>query len=250
MIDIHMHILPEIDDGARSKEEAVAMAVMAQENGIRKIIATSHGNWGELTADKYFRAFHGLQELLKEEKISVELYPGMEILMDGSVPDKLREGALLTLNGSRYVLVEFEFTEEMWMMEEYLRMLEEDGYIPVIAHAERYFAVQKHIEEVYNWARRGYLIQVNKGSLLGVYGSRERDTAISLLRHNLVHVVGTDAHGIRGRTPRMGNTLRFLKDMVSPRYTELVLEENPRRILAGEEAASFPIKPYRNNIYW
>lgn len=250
MIDIHMHILPGIDDGSRSMGESIAMAVMAQESQITRIAATCHGNLGDLAIETYMQVFHELEMQLKKENITVELCTGMEVFMNDSALDKLGRGELLTLNQTRYVLVEFDFQEELWMVNDYLQMLEDAGYIPVIAHAERYSFVHRNIEEVYNWARRGFVIQVNKGSLLGFYGQRERDAALSLMCHNLVHVIATDAHGINRRTPRMRNASRFLSDFTHPAYVDLLLEENPRRILAGDEIASFPLKPYRRNIYW
>lgn len=247
MFDIHMHILPGLDDGAKTMADSVAMALMAFESGVKGVAATSHGNTKGLTRAAYEQAFAKLKAELEKEKIPLKLYPGMEIFMDHDVMDKLAAGELLTLNQSRYVLAEFDFGEELWMVNDYLQMLRDAGYLPVIAHAERYAFVQKNPEAVYDWAGQGYVIQVNKGSLLGGFGRRERETAISLLEHKLIHVISSDAHGIRERTPSMHNISRFLGDCVSPKYKELLLHENPRRILAGEEVLAFVPKPYRRN---
>lgn len=250
MFDIHMHILPGMDDGAKSMADAIAMAEMAVECGVKGVVASSHGNTGGFTRSDYERALLGLKEELKKEKIALELYPGMEIYMDHDAIDKLTAGELLTINQSKYVLVEFDFREELWMVQDYLQMLDDAGYIPVIAHAERYAFVQRNPELVYHWAELGYVIQVNKGSLLGGFGRRERETAISLLEHKLIHVIASDAHGIDERTPSMYNISRFLGDCVSPKYREILLTENPGRILRGEEILSFPPKPYRRNLHW
>lgn len=250
MFDIHTHILPGIDDGAKSMSDAVAMALMASECGVEGVVASSHGNTGDLTLSAYAHAFAALKEELKKEKIALELYPGMEIYMDHDAIDKLAAGELLTINKSNYVLVEFDFREEVWMVREYLQMLEDAGYLPVIAHAERYAFVQRNPEIVYHWADLGYVIQVNKGSLLGGFGRRERETAISLLEHRLVHVIASDTHGIEARTPSMSHISRFLGDCVSPKYRELLLTENPKRIISGDEILSFPPKPYRRSLHW
>lgn len=250
MIDLHTHILPAVDDGSHSVSESLAMAEMALDNGTNGIAATSHGNIGELTVEKYREAFFKLRERLVQEHLPLQLYTGMEILMDHEVPDKLDAGKLLTLNDTKYILIEFHFDEELWMVKDYLQMLEETEYIPVIAHAERYEFVQRHPEEVYNWVRSGIVIQANKGSFLGAFGRKARETALSLLSHNLIQVVASDAHGVEHRTTQMRNAARFLNDTVSPKYRELVLSENPGRILRGEEVLTFPPKPYRQNHYW
>ncbi len=250
MIDLHTHILPGIDDGAGSIEAALEMAEMAAASGTLAVAATSHGNTGAFTIEQYWDAYEELSQELTRNDIPLELYPGMEIFMDHNVEQKLADGSLLTINETRYVLVEFALEEELWMVNDYLQMLDEAGYIPVIAHAERYAFVQRFPEEVYQWVMRGCVIQVNKGSLLGAYGKKEADMALSLLSHNLIHVVASDAHSPQHRTPKMGNAVRFLNEAVPPKYRELLLSENPRRIVSGEEIAGFPPKPYRRNRYW
>lgn len=250
MIDIHTHILPGIDDGAETIEDSIEMAKMAVDSGTQAVVATSHGNTGAYTIEQYHAAYQMLSRELSRQDISLTLYPGMEIFMDHNVEQMLSDGSLLTLNETSYVLVEFDFEEELWMVNDYLQMLHEAGYIPVIAHAERYAFVQRHPEEVYKWVMQGSVIQVNKGSLLGAYGKKEKEMALSLLAHNLIHVVASDAHSPKQRTPKMGNIVRFLENAVSPKYGELLLNENPRRIISGEEAAGFPPKPYRHNRYW
>ncbi len=251
MIDLHMHVLPGVDDGAKDIEDALEMCRIASESGVRGIVATSHGNlMPALSAAKYKEAYRFLKQELKNEEIPIRLYIGMEIFMDADAVSQIENSELLTLNGTRYVLVEFDFGEDLWMVNEYIQMLQESGYIPVIAHAERYQFVQAHPEEVFRWVENDCVIQVNKGSLLGAFGKRERETAFSLLQHNLVHVIASDAHGTRKRTPNMTNIVRFLGDTVSPGMRKLLLSENPARILKGQDIMGFPPKPYRRNIYW
>lgn len=257
MIDLHTHILPGVDDGSRNLEESMEMCRIASACGTRGIVATSHGNLAHgnsgaapLTVQEYKNAYRLLKQELKQENIPVRLYSGMEIFMSADVTARLDAGELLTLNQTRYVLVEFDFQEEAWMAEEYLHMLEDAGYIPVIAHVERYYFIQKSPEIIYDWAQRGYVIQVNKGSLLGAFGKKERDISLSLMEHNLIHVIASDAHGTQRRTPNMRNIVRFLDETVGSKYRSLVLNENPARILSGEEILSFPPRPYRRNRHW
>ena len=136
MIDLHTHILPGIDDGSRNMEESLEMCRIAAAGGTRGIVATSHGNLGPkpLTTEEYKNAYRLLKQELVRADIPIRLYSGMEIFMTVDVASGLRAGELLTLNETKYILIEFDFREEPWMAEEYLHMLEEAGYIPVIAH--------------------------------------------------------------------------------------------------------------------
>lgn len=251
MIDLHMHVLPGVDDGAPDIETSLEMCRIAFESGVEGIVATSHGNLDPpLTTEKYKRVYRLLKQELQNHKIPVSLYTGMEIFMDGDAVSRLENTELLTLNGTRYVLVEFDFGEDLWMVNEYIQMLLEAGYIPVIAHAERYFFVQEHPEEVFRWVERGCVIQGNKGSFLGAFGKRERDTAFSLLEHNLIHVVSSDAHGTKKRNPDMRNIRRFLEENAGAKTRQLLLRINPAKILSGQDIMGFPPRPYRRNIYW
>lgn len=248
MIDLHAHILPAIDDGPQSLEESVEMCRLAWENGIRGIVATSHGNGFKGASRKdYACAFRLLVKELQKEEIPLEIYPGMEVFMDEDALRRLNEGKLFTLNHTPYVLAEFSFEEDLWMVSEYLSLLEEAGYMPVIAHAERYEGVQRYPEQVYTWVNKGYVIQVNKGSFFGTFGKFSQNTALSLLSHNLIHIIASDTHGIHMRSPNLTKIKQFLDEKVGVKYRNLLCCENPRRILQGEEIISFLPKPYSRN---
>lgn len=135
-------------------------------------------------------------------------------------------------------------------MDTWLEGLEAAGYVPVIAHPERYACVQRNPDEVFAWAERGYVVQVNKGSFLGAFGKKEQQTAMSLLLHNLVHVIASDAHGIRYRTPDMSRMEWFLSEYLEEEYMELLLEKNPEHIVRNEDIESYPPMPYRRRRYW
>lgn len=245
MIDIHTHILPNLDDGADSMEEAIAMAELAADSGTRGIVASSHGNLGGYTLYEYFKVFQKFRQKLKEEHISLEVYPGMEVFMDEHAVGLLKDEELLTLNGTRYVLVEFDFREELWMADEYLQNLKDEGFIPVVAHPERYVCVQNNPQAAYEWVTRGCILQGNKGSLLGVFGRGVQETSRSLLRHHLFHMLASDAHGSQRRTPAMGDIQRFLEEAVSEEYKDMLLWRNASRILSGRESLLPPPVPYR-----
>lgn len=232
MIDLHSHILPELDDGADSLAESLAMARMAVDSGITAVVATPH-----CAADRreeVLESWRLLSQALKETGIPLKLYPGMEIFGTGDTLRLLREGKLLTLNGSRYPLVEFDFGGPG---ENRTRLLEElcsAGYRPLVAHPERYACVQRDPRLVNEWFRMGCLMQVNRGSLLGRFGRHAQAMGVELVERGFAVAVATDAHSIRGRTPRMGDVWEALSGEISQLCAETLLRDNPKKILKNE----------------
>ena len=239
MIDLHMHILPGADDGARDLEESLQMAEAAVRAGTSAAAATPHGNLPGLRhngwAEDCRRRLETLRQALAEREIRLRLVEGMEIYADGDVVEGLNTGRLITLNHTRYPLVEFDFEAEE--EEIFCRMdsLLAAGYRPVLAHPERYRCVSWDPQCVYEWYRMGVVIQVNKGSLLGRFGRRVRAAANAILRHRLAALVASDAHGPLFRTPDLGEVRRLLDENFGDGCSPLLLEENPRRILEGRD---------------
>ena len=146
MVDLHTHILPHLDDGAFDLETSVRMADLAARSGVFHMAATSHGNYYDYTLEEYRENFERLQAELRDKEIPVKLYSGMEIFMDEKAADLLDLGELLTLNGTRYVLVEFDFEENVEKVYKYVADLQTRRYNIVLAHPERYLFVQRDPE--------------------------------------------------------------------------------------------------------
>jgi protein-tyrosine phosphatase len=177
MVDIHCHILPGVDDGADSLDSAVEMARMAVESGVDTIIATPHCNLPydgdkNYISDALRRQFLQLRHAIRDAGLPLNIYAGCEVLCTPEVPALISGGKLLTLAGSRYLLLEFFFDEEPDYMDELLDCVARTGLVPVIAHPERYEAIQRAPYLVERWFRAGYVIQLNKGSILGRLGRR------------------------------------------------------------------------------
>ena len=128
MVDLHTHILPHLDDGAFDLETSVRMADLAARSGVFHMAATSHGNYYDYTLEEYRENFDRLQAELRDKEIPVKLYSGMEIFMDEKAADLLDLGELLTLNGTRYVLVEFDFEENVEKVYKYVADLQTRRY--------------------------------------------------------------------------------------------------------------------------
>ena len=239
MIDLHTHILPGLDDGASSWEDALEMAQMAVDSGVTVLAATSHSNLPhqreDIWVETYNRCLERLKRLLMEEKIPLQLAAGMEIFASDDVVQKLKRGMLLTLNQTRYVLVEFPMDVPAFKIYQVMDRLLEGGYLPVLAHPERYHCVQHIRAHIYEWQQMGVVIQVNKGSILGRFGETVRQIADSILRHRLAAVAASDAHSPVWRTTSMDLLAGTLERKYGESCPWLLLEENPGRILEGRQ---------------
>lgn len=239
MVDLHCHILPNTDDGAENMEDALEMARMAAQSGVTHLVATPHCNLPN-DADKNFISVPLLERVLelqariRQANIPLTLYPGCEVFCTPDTPTLIRQGKLLTLANTKYLLVEFFFDEELSYMDDMLRAIAAEGVIPVIAHPERYDSIQRTPHIIERWFRSGYIIQLNKGSILGRLGRHAHRTADWILGHGLAHVVASDAHSSVMRTPDMTQLQEHLLDFCGPEYTKILLDLNPSRILNGQ----------------
>ena len=237
MVDIHCHILPEVDDGAWDMEAAVDMAKIARDSGVKKIITTPHFKGEPKSLEAVGFLMHQrrlLQSRLKREKIEVELLPGAEVLCVPQTMELAQTGRLPTLGTGRYVLTEFYFDASAGFMDETLHGLRQMGYLPVVAHPERYGAVQRDPELAARWFHRGIVLQINKGSVLGAFGRRAEDAAVRMLCRGNAHIIASDAHSPHVRTTDLQPVRHWCLDHLGQVYTKILLEDNPGRVAAGK----------------
>lgn len=236
MIDIHCHIVPGVDDGASSLSESLMMAEMAADSGVTHIVATPHFR-GELQSVQELsllaRQFTMLKQAVADAGLPLTLSCAAEVLCLPETVDLAAAHRLPTLDGDHYVLVEFFFDESLEFMNDTLMGLAAQGYTPVIAHPERYLAIQYDPDLALEWFQQGYILQLNKGSVLGAFGGRVRETARTLLADGIAHLIASDAHRSDFRTPHMDELTHWVYQHCDPVYAEILLERNPRRILEG-----------------
>ena len=237
MVDIHCHILHKYDDGSASLSESLDMARMAAETGVTDIVVTPHfeGRASSLrrlpTLVEHFRE---LTQAIEDKNIPIKLHLGAEILCTEETVRLAKKKLLPTIGETNYFLTEFYFNEDADFMDEMLRELAQAGYTPVVAHPERYDAIQRDPRILERWFRRGYVLQLNKGSILGALGRRAEHTAHAILRAGLAHVIASDAHSATRRTTHMEGLIRWLDRHLDPEYVRILTEENPGRIIKGE----------------
>ena len=250
MIDLHAHILTGVDDGSRNLRESLQMARMAADSGVRRMVMTPHcnipGMYENYDSRELRLKFEKLQEAVREAEIPLELYPGMEVFAGEGLAELIREGQLIPINDGNYLLVEFPFEEEPSFMTFLLDTVLEEGYRPLVAHPERYDAVQADPNLAYEWVRMGCALQVNKGSLLGRFGWREQESARLLLEHELAACVASHA---QLRTPHMSETAAYLRETYGRECVQLLLEDNPDRILRGREIVLLEPRGFRRKWF-
>ena len=243
MIDIHCHILYGVDDGSFNLEETVKMAGIAEKGGTQAIIATPHSN----ATDSYINHWNDgfdekialINKTLAERGIDITVYRGQEIFCAGRYAELLSEGNLITLNNSRYPLVEFGFHEDSDEAYAMAERLTAEGYVPIVAHPERYGFVFEEDDAAERLKSIGCLLQINKGSLKGSFGFQAQRVAHRLLEDGFADFVASDAHSPYMRTPFLANAREMISEEYSPDYAELLLSENPRLVIENKEILTY-----------
>lgn len=236
MIDIHCHILPGMDDGAGNLADAAEMAELAVSSGVTDVVVTPHSNVPGMPGNFYGPPFEERLWELKNElslrNIPLGLHPGQEIFLSSeSVCELLKDGKLIGLNRSRYVLTELDMAESRENALGLLRALRESGFVPVVAHPERYGFVIRDPDSVSLLRREGCLVQLNRGSILGRFGPGVRRAAHRILRRRWADFVGSDGHSPYSRTPYLADVDELLRELYGPEYADLLTRENPRSVL-------------------
>ena len=227
-VDIHSHILPDLDDGAKDMGETLEMLQIAWQEGITHIIATPHYKAGRFQADaqRLERTLDKVRQEIKKTNIPVTLYAGNEIYYHSELEEKFQTGAISTLNGTGYVLIEFSPFESYT----YLRNAMEDvlgmGYVPILAHVERYQCMYKEKTCVEELRAMGCGIQVNAGSVTGDAGWKTKHFIHKLLKEKLVDFIGTDAHNTSGRKPSIQKCAAYLYKKYERSYVDALLYGN------------------------
>lgn len=233
MIDIHIHVIPEVDDGADHIEEAMEMIDIAARQGVDAFIATPHSSAFDFEPNNVRRQYNLLRGSAARRKKPVQICMGAEILCFESDMDEilhlLRNGAYPTMNGTRYVLAEFFPNVARKAVIYCLHRLQEAGYIPIIAHAERYQNVD--IETARRLHEEGIPIQVNVYSVKKESYARIRDQVRGLLANRLVDFIGSDAHGVKRRPPLYTSGVEYMYRTYDRSYIDSILQGNPQSLL-------------------
>ena len=237
LCDLHTHVLPGVDDGASTMEHALQMLRNAAASDVELLAVTPHCNRhyekhscldGNLV-DRFLQ----LQQAAKD--IPVRLVLGAEVMADELLPQLLRQKKIPTINGSRYLLTEFPVDASPDYFQDMLQSILALGYIPLIAHPERYFSVCQRPQIVAPWLDMGCHLQLTGGSIMGEYGKTVQRTATYLLQQDFVACVASDAHGLRHRSNFLMNVYDHLSLRYSKQYAACLMYETPKGICCDND---------------
>jgi protein-tyrosine phosphatase len=180
----------------------------------------------------------------------VEILLGGESMIAPDLADQVRQGAALTINDSRYLLVEWPFETYPSFSDQVIFDLQVRGIVPIVAHAERYAFVQRHAQALVPLVERGLVVQVTAGSLFGESGPDARRAAETLLRTNLAHLLASDSHGVDRRPPVLGPARTRAAELVGEARARALVEDVPRAIIENRPLALPAPKLMRDRPFW
>jgi protein-tyrosine phosphatase len=240
MIDLHCHILPFVDDGAKDLDVSVEMCRMAADDGITILAATPHfrAKVYENAQESILRGVKALQEILDRKGIGLEVVPGADMLVSPELIPFLEQNPRL-LFGGRYALVEFPHQSIPPGVEEFFFRMQLKGFTPIISHPERNAMLQKNPQILESLVEKGALTQVTAMSVTGEFGEEVGRTVLGMVKSGLVHIVASDAHSVHRRVPILSKALRTLEKWIGPEKARMMVEETPRKILLGDPVEVF-----------
>ncbi len=236
MIDIHSHILPGLDDGAKSIDETLEILRQLLAAGFKTVIATPHVMEGKqyLSPKDILAALENVRQHVARAGLSVQLLPGAENYIFPEMAKWAGEGKLLTLgNTGKYLLLELPMLDIPRYTEQVFFELQVKGFTPILAHPERYRDLADQPERLIEWARRGVLFQLDLRSVSGRYGPRPQRLAKLMLQSDLVHFIGSDAHGVARSGLAYQEALERVRGLVGEAQFQELVVGNAREVVEG-----------------
>jgi protein-tyrosine phosphatase len=247
MIDLHNHLLPGIDDGAKKLEETLEFLRVARRDGITTVTATPHMKPGvyDNTRAVIFERIALVKEAARgDEAEQVELLPGAEVYFTADVVERAKTGHLMTVGDrGKYVLLELPYQQIPMKVDDTIFQLRLLGITPIMAHPERVAYYLEDFDRIVASVRLGALTQVTGSSISGRFGTKARDFAVRMLEQNLIHILASDSHDVRYRPPILSDARQAVAKLAGETTARLLVEDNPRSILAGEDVELEPPPP-------
>lgn len=231
MIDIHCHILPDIDDGPADIEESVAMARMAFDDGTKKIVATPHVKTNIYPLSEILSRVDRLNKRLAKENIAIEILPGADVsaMLD---PSLLKD---YCISGTNYILIEFPHNHLPRNSIDILLGFSANGLMPIITHPERNLSIAQNPDLLFQLLDATHpLVQITAASLTGGFGPEMQNCALYLLKKGGVDVIATDAHSSEWRRPLLAKGLKVAEDVIGRDQALKLVVENPAAVIAGD----------------
>lgn len=232
MIDLHCHILPEIDDGAKTAEDSIELIEEEQRQGVASIVLTPHFNFDRTSIESFCKirqkSMQTLSLALKEQNINIFLKTGAEVYFSVRLIEEDIDP--LCFGDSNYILIEFPVNTKPYGLENVMDNLLRRGYIPIIAHVERYPYISENVDLLYKLVMKGCLAQINAGTI--IKHSSASSLFMKYIKWEMVHIISTDCHSIKKRPPNMQEAISIIDKKLGSNYKEWLIK-NSDDVFAG-----------------
>ncbi|MDD9148833.1 tyrosine protein phosphatase [Sporolactobacillus sp. CQH2019] len=252
MIDIHCHILPGVDDGAKNENVSLAMAKQAVSEGITQIVATPHHRNRHWDNPRYsvLKKVNDLNHLFVQHQINLTVLPGQETRIFGEMADSSVEEELVTVNDNgKYILIEFPSQHVPRYAKQLFYDLQVKGITPIIVHPERNQEIFEHPEILYSFITDGALSQVTAASLIGKNGKKVKKRTFQFIENNLTHLVASDAHNVTERPFYIQKALIVLKKEFGSEVLQL-FKENSALLVNGDLVQREEPSEIKDRKFW
>jgi protein-tyrosine phosphatase len=257
MIDVHSHVLPGLDDGARDWETALKMCRQAEKDGIKGLVATPHffrGLFPTPNVATVSSAVVDLQKLCEKSLIpELRIYLGADCHLHAEVVENVKADIVPTINGSRYLLLELPNEHLPPGTKQLLFDINIAGITPIITHPERNSVLSRHPSMLYEFVRGGAYAQVTAGSLTGLFGSETQRAAELMVAHHLVQLIASDAHDPERRPAILSAGVAAAAQIIGRDFAEQMAQDVPRAVLQDDPIRfAEPVRPERQKkkAFW
>ena len=234
MVDLHCHILPDIDDGPKTLAESLNMCLIAEGDGISTIVATPHLRPGQYETRGVDQKVRMLQEVLDTRGIKVKILQGADITVTPELFRYLQTDISLTVNSTgKYFLAELPYDAVPLQWESYLLSFKGKGYSPILTHPERISWFLRNPDALCSFVMAGGLVQITAMSVTGEAGANVKEYCHSLITRNLAHVIATDAHSSLNRPPLLSDAFRVASELIGEPAARRLVNSNPKTIIDG-----------------
>lgn len=237
MIDIHSHIVFEVDDGSKNIEQSIEILQEASDAGFEKVILTPHYIEGyyEIDKEEIAERINNLKQELKKINCNIEILQGNEIYITNNINELLENEQAVALNDKKYVLFELPLNAEAMNLNEVVYQILEKGRIPILAHPERYPFVQKDPNVLLELIETGVLVQSNYGSIIGQYGKQSKNTLKKMLEHNMVHLLGSDVHRPQTIYQKINDAIEEIEKIIGKENLRSLTFDYPQSVIDGRD---------------
>jgi len=247
MIDIHTHLLPDFDDGPQNIEQTRKMLELAELGGTTSVVITPHilDPTDYEREEEILSKFRMVKKIVKQDGRKLNAYLGGEIFLHPEI--KLDHVFSTINNNGKYALVEFGMRQIPEFVPQKLFDLLMEGYQPILAHPERYIPVIKNPQYAFKFAQMGVALQMNAGSILGVFGESVKQVAQQLIEHKCIHIIASDGHNTNSRTISLAQVREFVEKNHGVETAETLLIKNPQNAILGEKLIKEDPSPFEKN---